>query len=122
MAEIRDLGGLLQRAGFALPVADSMDFTVTYPDLLALMRDLRAMGETNVLNARSRGFTRRDLFTRTQEIYQERFGDNEGRLPVSVEVIFLTGWAPDSSQQQPLKPGSANMRLADALKVDKLPD
>jgi len=105
-----------------VPVADSMDFTVTYPDLLALMRDLRAMGETNVLNARSRGFTRRDLFTRTQEIYQERFGDNEGRLPVSVEVIFLTGWAPDSSQQQPLKPGSANMRLADALKVDKLPD
>ncbi len=122
MAEIRDLGGLLQRAGFALPVADSMTLTVTYPDLAKLMRDLRAMGETNVLSERSRGFTRRDLFARAEEIYRKQHGDADGRLPVSVEVIFLTGWAPDVSQQQPLKPGSAQMRLADALKTDDLPD
>lgn len=122
MAEIRDLGGLLQRAGFALPVADSMELTITYPDLGALVRDLRSMGETNVLSARPKSFARRALFERTQAIYRADYGDAEGRLPVQVDAIFLTGWVPDASQQKPLKPGSAQMRLADVLKTDEMPD
>lgn len=122
MAEIRDLGGLLQRAGFALPVADSIDFTVTYENLNALMHDLRGMGESNVMRARGRGFTQRRLFERAEQIYRERFATPEGRLEASVEVIFLTGWAPDQSQQKPLKPGSAQMRLSEALGQKQKPD
>jgi len=115
MAEIRALGGLLQRAGFAMPVADADPVTVRYSGLVALMQDLRAMGETNVMAARLRRFTRRGLFARAEAIYRARWGDAEGRLPASFEIVWLTGWAPAPDQPQPLRPGSAAARLADAL-------
>ncbi len=121
MADLRDLGGLLQRAGLALPVADSFTLTVTYADLTALVRDLRAMGETNVLAARDRRVPPRALFARADQIYREAFGDAEGRLPVTVELVFLTGWAPAASQPQPLRPGSATARLADVLGTTEMP-
>jgi len=119
MGEIRDLGALLQRAGFALPVADSVPLTVNYASPLHLMRDLRAMGETNALNGRSRHIMRRDLLLRASDIYQNAFGDSEGRIPATFELIFLTGWSPDASQPQPLRPGSAATRLADALGTEE---
>ena len=112
--ELGDAAALLQRAGFALPVADSETITVTYPDMLALMRDLRGMGETNALAARRR-FLRRGTLARAALIYAERFGDGEGRIPATFEVLFLCGWAPDRSQPRPLPRGSATMRLAEAL-------
>jgi NADH dehydrogenase [ubiquinone] 1 alpha subcomplex assembly factor 5 len=114
-ADVRDAGALLQRAGFALPVADSEMLTVTYPNALALMRDLRGMGETNAVCLRPHGFTRRGVLLRAAEIYGERFGDGKGRIPATFQVITLTGWAPDESQPKPLRPGSAKARLADAL-------
>lgn len=114
MAEIRDLGGLLQRAGFALPVADSTARTVSYRDALHLMQDLRAMGESNALDARRRTIPPRALFAQTAAIYDANFGA-DGRVPATFETIFLTGWSPDDSQQKPLRPGSAAARLADAL-------
>lgn len=117
MGEIRDLGALLQRAGFALPVADSLPFDVRYPDALALMHDLRAMGETNVLRDRLRRPTPRRLIARAGAIYAERFGGADGRVVASFEVIFLTGWAPADSQPRPLRPGSARARLADVFGV-----
>ena len=117
MGEIRDLGGLLQRAGFALPVADAERFDVTYATPLDLMRDLRAMGETNVMRARLTLPMRRDMLARACEIYTDRFALPDGRIPATFEVLFLTGWAPAPSQQQPLRPGSAKARLADALGV-----
>lgn len=113
MAEIRDLGSMLQMAGLALPVADSALRKVTYRDLFALMRDLRAMGEGNALNRRA-GHTTRGLFTAAARKYAAAFGEN-GRIPATFEMVFLTGWAPHESQQKPLKPGSAAARLADAL-------
>ena len=115
MAEIRGLGALLQRAGFALPVADVDRLTVTYPSPLALLRDLRAMGEGNVLSERRRAFMRRETLIRTCEIYVERYGNSEGRVAATFDIAFLTGWAPAPSQPKPLRPGSAAMRLADAL-------
>ena len=115
MGEIRDLGGLLQRAGFALPVADSHVKTIFYRDLWHLMRDLRAMGEGNALHARLRRPTRRAVLTRAAEIYAQRFAGPDGRIPATFEMICLTGWAPHDSQQKPLRPGSAAARLADAL-------
>lgn len=115
MAEIRDLGGLLQRAGFALPVADSFTLTATYADPLGLMRDLRAMGETNALAARPRGFMRRDVLMRACQLYAETYADAQGRIPATFELITLTGWSPAESQPQPLRPGSASTRLAEAL-------
>jgi hypothetical protein len=115
MGEIRDLGGLLQRAGFALPVADSRRFDVSYPDALALMHDLRAMGETNVLAERLRRPMRREMLARTAALYAERFPLPGGRVRATFEVIFLTGWAPGPGQPKPLRPGSAAARLADAL-------
>jgi SAM-dependent methyltransferase len=117
MGDIRDLGALLQRAGFALPVADSLRFDVHYSDALALMRDLRAMGETNVLRERLRRPLPRRLLARAAAIYAERFGDADGRVPATFEIVVLTGWAPADSQQRPLRPGSARMRLAEALGV-----
>lgn len=122
MAEIRDLGSMLQMAGLALPVADSALRTVTYGDLFALMRDLRAMGEGNALEQRA-GPTSRALFARAARKYAEAFGEG-GRIPATFEMVFLTGWAPHESQQKPLKPGSASVRLADALEQGKsdLPD
>lgn len=117
MGEIRDLGGLLQRAGLALPVADGLRFDVTYPDPFRLMRDLRAMGETSVLVDRLRRPTPRAVFARASALYAERFALPDGRLPATFEVVVLTGWAPAPDQQKPLRPGSARTRLADALGV-----
>lgn len=115
MADLRDLGGLLQRAGFALPVADRDRFTVWQPSALHVMRDLRAMGESNVLTARRRKPTPRRLLLRAGEIYAERFARADGKVPMTVEIAYLAGWAPGPNQPQPLKPGAASARLADAL-------
>jgi SAM-dependent methyltransferase len=115
-ADVRVLGALLQRAGFALPVVDLDRVVTRYGDMLALMRDLRAMGATNSLIARSRKPLRRDVLFRAAQIYGERFADGDGRLRATFDMVWLAGWAPHESQQKPLKPGSAKMRLADALK------
>jgi NADH dehydrogenase [ubiquinone] 1 alpha subcomplex assembly factor 5 len=120
-ADVRDLGGLLQRARFALPVADSDSVTVTYPSPLALMHDLRAMAATNVLAARCRLPLRRATLARAIEVYTERFGLPDGRIPATFEIVTLTGWATHESQQRPLRPGSARARLADALGTEELP-
>ena len=124
MAELRDLGGLLQRAGLALPVADSVPLTAEYRDIWHLMRDLRAMAETNAMSARLKHATRRSLFEQAQRIYGTHFSTPSGRLKATYELICLTGWSPDASQPKPLRPGSAQMRLAEALNTDegKLPD
>ena len=114
-ADIRDLGALLQRAGFALPVVDSDRLTVRYDSAIALMQDLRCMGATNVLNERRRTPLRRTTLQRMLEIYSRRFADADGRLRASFEIVWLSGWAPHESQQKPLKPGSATQRLADVL-------
>jgi len=119
-AELRDLAGLLQRAGFAMPVADTETITVTYPDALALMRDLRGMGETNALAERRRAPLSRRALAHAVALYGERFGLADGRIPASFEILFLTGWAPHSSQPQPLRPGSAHHRLADALGTSEI--
>lgn len=121
MGEIRDLGALMQRAGFALPVADSLVQTVEYRSFPTLLSDLRAAGETNALAARLRHFTRRDVLTEAARIYAGSYRNLEGRLTATVELVVLTGWAPDESQQQPLRPGSAKARLADALGVPEKP-
>lgn len=121
MAELRDLGGLLQRAGFALPVADSVCEKVRYQKIERLFSDLRQMGEQNALAARRRRFAPRALFERTAEIYTAHHADSEGRLKASFDLVFLTGWAPDSSQPRPLRPGSATTRLADALNAKEMP-
>ena len=120
-ADIRDLGSLLQRAGFALPVVDSDRLTVRYDNPLALMRDLRAMGATNVLTERRRTPLKRATLQRMLEIYARRFADADGRLRATFEIVWLTGWAPHESQQKPLKPGSATQRLADALGAREIP-
>jgi SAM-dependent methyltransferase len=114
-ADLRELGALLQRAGFALPVVDSDRLTVRYQSVLALMRDLRRMGATNALNERRRSSLKRATLGRMAEIYAQRFADADGHLRASFEVVWLSGWAPHESQQKPLKPGSAAQRLADAL-------
>lgn len=114
-ADVRELGALLQRAGLALPVADSDVVTVTYASPLNLMQELKGMGASNMLTARRRAPVTRGLIARVIEVYRERFGLGEGRIPATFEIITLTGWAPHESQQKPLKPGSAGQRLADAL-------
>ena len=114
-ADLRDAAGLLQRAGFALPVADGETIDVEYESALALMRDLGAMGESNLVLERRRGLARRTTLLRAAEIYGERFALPSGRVAASFEVLFLHGWAPHASQPKPLKPGSAARRLADAL-------
>jgi SAM-dependent methyltransferase len=120
-ADVRDMGGLLQRAGFALPVADSEPITVRYATMFDLMADLRAMGATNALAARLRKPSTRGFFLRAANIYAERFADPDGRVRATFEMIFLSGWAPHESQQKPLPPGSAKMRLADALGIKPAP-
>jgi SAM-dependent methyltransferase len=124
MAEIRSLGGLLQRAGLALPVADSLTIEAEYRDLAHLMHDLRAMGETNVLLGRPRQFSRRQVFDEAARLYDRHWRRPSGRIAASFEIITLTGWAPSAAQPRPLRPGSAKARLADALKVPeiRLPD
>jgi len=114
-ADLRDLGALLQRAGFALPVADVERLTLRYASPLALMHDLRRMGATNALAERRRKPLRRATLLRMTEIYGERFADPDGRIRATFEIVWLSGWAPHESQQQPLAPGSAQRRLADAL-------
>jgi SAM-dependent methyltransferase len=114
MGELRDFGGLLQRASFALPVADKTTTTVTFSSLIQLIHELRAMGETSSLQARPRKMTQRALFDVAETLYQAHFSD-AGRLNATFEMVFLTGWAPDASQPKPLMPGSAKKRLADAL-------
>jgi SAM-dependent methyltransferase len=116
-ADVRDMGTLLQRAGFALPVVDSETVTVTYAEPLALMRELKGMGAGNVLAARRRTPTTRGLLMRAAEIYSDRFAGPDGRVPATFEILTLTAWAPDESQPKPLRPGSAQTRLADALGV-----
>jgi len=111
-----DGAGLLQRAGFALPVADVDRLTVRYPDLFALIRDLRAMGETNVLAGPTRPLTR-GIIARAAALYAERYGEPDGRIPATFEIVNLAGWAPHDGQQKPLPRGSARVRLADALGV-----
>ena len=115
MADLRDVGALMQRAGFALPVADNFTLTLTYKTAFDMMRDLRKMGESSALNDRPRKFTRRGVFARAAEIYQDLFATDDGRVKATFEFIVLTGWAPHESQQKPLRPGSAIARLADAL-------
>jgi len=121
MGEIRDLGALMQRAGFALPVADSLVQTVEYRNFPALLSDLRAAGETNALAGRLRHFTRRAVMAEAARIYERSYSTSEGRLKATAELVFLTGWSPHESQQQPLRPGSARARLADALGVPEKP-
>ncbi|MEJ0044402.1 MAG: methyltransferase domain-containing protein [Rhizomicrobium sp.] len=120
-ADVRDLGGLLQRAGFALPVADVDRTVVRYRDFMQLVRDLRAMGETNALVERSRKPMRRDMLAAAVAHYARHFADPDGRLRATFDIVYLTGWAPHESQQQPLKPGSAKARLAGALGTTELP-
>jgi NADH dehydrogenase [ubiquinone] 1 alpha subcomplex assembly factor 5 len=116
-ADVRDMGGLLQRAGFALPVVDAETVTVTYPNPFALMREIKAMGASNMLVARRRTPVTRGLLLRAAEIYAQRFASADGRVPATFEILTLTAWAPDASQPKPLRPGSATARLADALGV-----
>lgn len=117
MIDIRELGGLLQRAGLALPVADLDRTIVRYPDAVALIHEISELGLSNILHGRSRKPVTKKLLGAAINHYQESFADEDGRIRATVEVAWLTAWAPDESQQQPLKPGSARMRLADALKV-----
>ncbi len=114
--DVRALGALMQRAGFALPVVDSEPLVVRYDSMFGLMSDLRAMGATNSLAARGRKPLRRATLMRAAEIYADRYSDLDGRVRATFELMWLTGWAPHDSQQKPLKPGSAQMRLADVLK------
>jgi SAM-dependent methyltransferase len=114
-ADAIDAAGLLQRAGFALPVADVDRVKVRYGHPIELLRDLRRMGETSVLLERSRKPMSRRVLMRAMEIYVERFAEADGRVPATFEIVAVTGWAPHENQQKPLRPGSAKMRLADAL-------
>lgn len=120
LADVRDLGALLQRAGFALPVADADTLTVSYATPLDLMRELKAMAAGNVLIERSRKPMTRRLLLRIAEIYAERYAGADGRIPATFETLTMTGWAPDDSQPKPLRPGSATTRLADALGTNEI--
>lgn len=115
MAGRRDLAALMQRAGFALPVVDAETVTVMYRDIFHLMHDLRGMGETNNLSARRRTMTGRAIFTEAERIYRETYGDADGKIPATFEIIYLNGWSPHDSQQKPLRRGSAEHSLTDTL-------
>jgi hypothetical protein len=119
-ADLRDLGALLQRAGFALPVTDVDRVVVRYGSVFGLMHDLRRMGATNALLARRRTPLRCATLLRMAEIYSDRFADADGRVRATFEIVWLSGWAPHPDQQQPLRPGSAKARLADALGVKEI--
>lgn len=120
MAEVRALGALLQRAGFAMPVADAERIETTYADAFALMRELRAMGESNALAGRRRRFSRRSTLARAAAIYAQAFPAGGGRVRATFEILMLTGWAPGPGQPTPKRPGSATARLSDALGVPEL--
>jgi SAM-dependent methyltransferase len=115
MADIRDAGNLLTRAGFALPVADSDTLTVSYANAFELMKELRGMGESNAVAERRKGFSRRATLLEAAAMYAKDYADDDGRVTVTFQVLYLGGWTPHASQQKPLKPGSAAQRLADAL-------
>lgn len=117
MIDLRETGGLLQRAGLALPVADMDTLTLRYDNAIALMREVKALGFANVMTGRSLRFVSRHFLQRVAELYQERFSDPDGRIRATVEIAWAMAWKPHASQQQPLKPGSAKARLADALRV-----
>lgn len=121
MAELRDIGGLLQRAGLALPVADTVTLRTEYRDIWHLMRDLRAMGEANAMTSRLRRPSRRAVFEMAAQLYQDNFATDTGRITATFELSFLAGWAPAESQPKPLRPGSAQQRLADALATKEKP-
>ena len=121
LVELRDAGALLQRAGFALPVADIDRLTVRYDSAFGLMRDLRHMGATNILLERRRTPLKRATLARMAEIYQKTFADADGRIRATFEIVWLSGWAPHASQQKPLRPGSAAARLADVLGAQEIP-
>jgi SAM-dependent methyltransferase len=116
LADLRDIGGLLQRAGFALPVTDVDRVVVRYANAFALMADLRRMGATNILVERRRTPTRRATMLRMAEIYAERFADPDGRIRATFDIVWLSGWAPHESQPKPLRPGSATASLEEAVK------
>ena len=120
-ADVPDAGALLQRAGFALPVVDTDRIAVSYDDPFALLDDLRGMGETNAMQERLKRFTHRGVIRRMAEIYHQRHAGDDGRIPATFQVIYLHGWAPDPSQQQAMRPGSAAARLADALGTAERP-
>ena len=120
MGDVRDIGGLIQRAGLALPVSDSHRITVRYKSLSALVADLRGMGETNALVARNSQIPSKQLFELAEQIYAKHFSDDDGYLLASFELIYVTGWVPSDTQPKPLRPGSAQTRLADALGVPEL--
>jgi SAM-dependent methyltransferase len=119
--DLRDAGALLQLAGFALPVTDVDRLTVRYPSVEALMGDLRRMGATNPLAARRRDSLMRATLARMMAVYRQRFADGDGRIRATFDIVWLSGWAPHGSQQQPLRPGTAQTRLADALGVREIP-
>ena len=118
-ADLQDIAGLLQRAGFALPAADRDVVTVRYGEPMKLLADLRAMGETSALRERNPRALSRRILARAFEIYRERYADEDHRVRATFEILTATGWSPHESQQKPLKPGSAKMRLADALKTEE---
>ncbi len=118
MVDVKAAGGLLQRAGFALPVCDSDTIIVTYSSIFELMSDLRRMGEANALVSRSKQFTSKKLFQRAEQIYNQQFANQDGKIIATFELITITGWVPDESQQKPLRPGSAKASLANYVKSD----
>jgi SAM-dependent methyltransferase len=120
-ADSRDAGALLQRAGFALPVTDTDTVTVQYASPLKLMRDLRGMGAANAVAGRLLKPTRRAVMLEALRLYREKFAGAEGRVPATFQVVYMIGWAPHESQQQPLKPGAFTHKLADALRTQELP-
>ncbi|HLO75497.1 MAG TPA: methyltransferase domain-containing protein [Magnetospirillum sp.] len=117
-ADVRDLGGLLQRAGFALPVVDADTVDVTYGDPMRLLADLRGMGETNAVAEQRKGFSRRATLLHALGRYQDLFADADGRVPATFQVLTMTAWTPHPSQQQPLPPGAGKASLAEALRGD----
>jgi SAM-dependent methyltransferase len=121
MADLRDAAGLLQRAGFALPVADRDPITVAYQDAWALMRDLSRMGESNAVRLRAPGPLRRAILAEAGRLYAERHAFEGGRVRATFEILYISGWAPAATQQKPLRPGQATSRLADALGVEERP-
>lgn len=115
MVDIQDLAQLMQRAGFALPVVDTETITVMYPDIIALMTDLRGMGETNAVIENRKGFLRKKTLAAAAERYTDLFKGRDKKIPATFQILTMTGWGPDASQQKPLKPGSATYSLVDAL-------
>mgnify|MGYP000315484682 FL=1 len=119
-AQSQDAAGLLQRAGFALPVTDLDTLTVTYPNALKLMDDLRGMGESNAVMERRKAWSRRETLLHAAQVYEDTYGDADGKVPATFQVISLTAWRPDSSQPLPLRPGQFDTSLADALDAEEV--